>query len=59
MLLLVYIVEMSTMPGVWEVCCNDAFTSKDEASKYAQHLTDVALGKLTTRVKTLTVINKA
>jgi len=58
-MLMVYIIEMNTSPGVWEMASDNAFTTKEEALKYAKHLTNVSMGKLTTRVKVLKVTDKA
>lgn len=59
MLMLAYIIEINTAPGVWEVASDNAFTTREEALKYANHLTNVSMGKLRTRIKALNITDKA
>lgn len=55
-MLLVYIVEMSTSPGVWEVCDKIAYTNEKTANEVALRLMEISNKKIASRVTALKIM---
>ena len=52
----VYIVEMSTSPGIWEVCDKTAYVNEKTANDVALKLMEVSNKKIMARVTKLKLV---